>query len=201
MTSTQVLAGYGLDGLPVVVALACLFGIVMARSHLTYWAGRGVARGARREGEQRRGPRGWQRVVDRTARLSATPSARRGVAIVHRWGPVAVTLAYLTVGVQTTVFAGAGLLRMPYLRFTLASVPGALAWAVVWGTVGIGAVWGALALAAGSPAGLAALVVVVAVVVTTIVTLTRRRRRGEPRLAVGPPAGPRAAPGGAEVDR
>lgn len=44
------LAGYGLDGLPVVVALVCLFGIVMARSHLTYWAGRGVARGARREG-------------------------------------------------------------------------------------------------------------------------------------------------------
>ncbi|GIG39929.1 hypothetical protein [Cellulomonas phragmiteti] len=179
--TTEAMRAYGLDGLPVAVALLSLFGIVMARSHLTYWAGRGVARGARFEGEHRHGPAWWQRTVDRTARMSATPSARRGVALVHRWGPVAVTLAYLTVGVQTAVFAGAGLLRMPYLRFTLASVPGAAAWAVAWGTVGIGAVWGALALAAGSPWGLLVLAVAAAAVVTTVVTLSRRRR--EPQLA------------------
>lgn len=200
MTSTEVLAEYGLDGMPVVVALACLFGIVMARSHLTYWAGRGVARGVLLEGGRRHGPRWWQRVVDRTARVSTTPSARRGVALVHRWGPFAVTLAYLTVGVQTAVFAGAGLLRMPYLRFTLASVPGALAWAVAWGTVGLGAVWGTLALAAGSPAGLAALVLALAAVATTVVTLLRRRRRSEPRLAVAS-SGPRSATDGPGADR
>ena len=181
MTPTQVLAEYGLDGLPVAVGLLCLFGIVLARSHLTYWAGRGVARGARFEGERRHGPAWWQRTVDRTARLTATPSARRGVALVHRWGPLAVTLAYVTVGIQTAVFVGAGLVRMPYLRFTLASIPGAVAWAIIWGTVGIGAVWGALALAAGSPWGVV-VVVVVALVVGVVVWAARRRRRSEPHL-------------------
>lgn len=184
MTSTELLAAYGLDGLPVAVALLCLFVIVLARSHLTYWAGRGVERGARYGGTARRGPRWWRRVVDRTGRLAATPSARRGVAIVHRWGPLAVTLAYVTVGVQTAVFVGAGLVRMPYLRFTLASIPGAAAWAVIWGTVGVGAVWGALALATGSPWGLAVLALVAAAVVTTVTTLARRRRRSEPSLPV-----------------
>lgn len=182
MTPTQVLAEYGLDGLPVAVGLLCLFGIVLARSHLTYWAGRGVARGARFEGERRHGPAWWQRTVDRTARLTATPSARRGVALVHRWGPLAVTLAYVTVGIQTAVFVGAGLVRMPYLRFTLASIPGAVAWAIIWGTVGIGAVWGALALAAGSPWGVVVLAVVVALVVGVVVWAARRRRRSEPHL-------------------
>lgn len=194
MTQSEVLAAYGLDGMPVTLALVALFGIVMARSHGTYWAGRAVARGARYEGAHRHGPVWWQRVVARSARLATTPSARRGVAIVHRWGPVAVTLAYVTVGVQTAVFAGAGLVRMPYLRFTVASVPGAAAWALVWGTVGLGAVWGALALATGSPAGLLALLLALVVVGATGLTLARRRRRAEPRLAVTPPAGTASAP-------
>ncbi len=191
MTSTQVLAEYGLDGMPVAVALACLFGIVMARSHLTYWAGRGVERGARFEGERHHGPRWWQRTVERTARVASTPSARRGVALVHRWGWIAVTLAYVTVGIQTAVFVGAGVLRMPYLRFTLASIPGAVMWAVIWGTVGIGAVWGALSLAAGSPWGVAALALVVLAVVRAVVV--GRRRRAEPHLATAADTGERAA--------
>jgi len=189
MTSPQVLAEYGLDGMPVAVALVCLFGIVMARSHLTYWAGRGVERGARLEGERRHGPRWWQRVVERTTRVASTPSARRGVALVHRWGWIAVTLAYVTVGIQTAVFVGAGVLRMPYLRFTLASIPGAAMWAVIWGTVGIGAVWGALSLAAGSPWGVAALTLVVLALVRAVVV--GRRRRAEPRLV---PTGTHAEP-------
>ncbi|MBF0686919.1 MAG: VTT domain-containing protein [Cellulomonas sp.] len=183
MTSSELLAQYGLDGMPVAVALTCLFGIVMARSHLTYWAGRGVERGARFEGERRHGPGWWQRTVDRTGRLAATPSARRGVALVHRWGWIAVTLAYVTVGIQTAVFVGAGMLRMPYLRFTLASIPGAVMWAIIWGTVGIGAVWGALSLAAGSPWGLAALAVVVLAVVRAVM-VGRRRRTGRRLAAV-----------------
>jgi len=180
VTSSEVLQDYGLGGLPVTAAMLCLFGIVMARSHLTYWAGRGVARGAVYEGEHRHGPRWWQRTVDRTERLTTTPSARRGIALVHRWGPLAVTLAYVTVGVQTAVFAGSGLLRMPYLRFTIASVPGAAVWAVVWGTVGFGAVWGALVLAAGSPWGLVVLALLVGLVAAGVVTGVRRRR--EPHL-------------------
>ncbi|MBO3086855.1 DedA family protein [Cellulomonas dongxiuzhuiae] len=184
MSSSEVLAVYGLDGLPVAVALACLFTIVMARSHLTYWAGRAVQRGARFEGERRHGPRWWQRTVERTARLASTPSARRGVALVHRWGPLAVTLAYATVGIQTAVFAGAGLVRMPYLRFTVASIPGAALWAVIWGTVGAGAVWGAVTLAAGSAWALATMALVAVLLVVVVAAAVRRRRAAEPHLAI-----------------
>lgn len=184
---TDVAREYGLGGLPVAVVLVALFAIVLARSHLTYWAGRAVARGAQHEGLRRRGPAWWQRTVERAARVSATPGARQGIALVHRWGPAAVTLAYVTVGVQTAVFLGSGLVRMPYLRFTLASVPGSVAWAVVWGTVGMGAVWGAVTLAAGSPWGLAALGAVVLVLGTVVGATARRRRRTEPALVVADP--------------
>jgi membrane protein DedA with SNARE-associated domain len=96
--------------------------------------------------------------------------------MVHRWGPFAVTLAYLTVGVQTVVFTSAGLLRMPYLRFTIASIPGSVAWAFIWGTVGLGAAWAAVTLAAEQPWVLAGVLVLLLAVVAVLV-LRRRSRR------------------------
>ncbi|HEY0119942.1 MAG TPA: hypothetical protein VGC04_14300 [Cellulomonas sp.] len=174
--STDVAAAYGLTGKPFVVVLVVLFAIVLARSHLTYWAGRGVRRGAMYGQERIGGPAWWQRMVMRLGAFASSPPARRGLSLLHRFGPTAVTLAYLTVGVQTAVFAGAGLIRMPYGRFTVASVPGAAAWAVVWSTVGFGAVWAAFALAARSPWMLAGVLVVLAALVVTLVMHARRRR-------------------------
>ena len=173
--STDVAAAYGLAGKPFVVVLAVLFAIVLARSHLTYWAGRGVVRGAMYGQEKIGGPRWWRAMVLRIAAFAASAPARRGLALLHRFGPVAVTLAYLTVGVQTAVFAGSGLLRMPYVRFTLASVPGAAAWALIWATVGLGAVWAVLALAARSPWALVGVLVVVAAGVAGFVMRSHRR--------------------------
>ncbi|MEZ0449366.1 DedA family protein [Cellulomonas sp. ICMP 17802] len=171
---------YHLGSVPIGLAVAGLFVIVMARSHATYWAGRGVVRGARAVDEQERAPGWWHASVRRLEAWTGTSSAQRGLDLVRRWGPVAVTLAYLTVGVQTAVFAASGLLKMPYLRFTLASIPGALVWAVVWATIGFGAVWGALTLLARSPWALAAAVLVVVVVVGWAVRRRRVRRAAEP---------------------
>lgn len=182
---TEVVRAYGLDGLPLGLVLLVLFVAVLARSHATYWAGRAVSRGARYEGTHRHGPLFWQRTVDRLAGVAGTPLARTGIALVHRWGPLAVTAGYLTVGVQTAVFAAAGLLRMPYLRFTVASLPGSAAWAAVWGTVGLGAVWGAVALAAGSPWGVAALLAVAAVVALVVVRGRRRRAAADDAASAG----------------
>ena len=105
-----------------------------------------------------------------------------GLGLVRRWGPIAVTLAYLTVGLQTAIFAAAGLVKMPYLRFAIASVPGALVWAAVWATIGFGAVWGAISLFATSPWALAGAVLVVVAVVVWLVRrrLLRRARRQAP---------------------
>ena len=43
---TDVRDAYGLGGVSLGIAVAVLFAIVLARSHATYWAGRGVVRGA-----------------------------------------------------------------------------------------------------------------------------------------------------------
>jgi membrane protein DedA with SNARE-associated domain len=188
---TDVAAAYGMAGWPFWAVVAGLFVVVMARSHLFYWLGRGVLGGARRivrtpdagathapaaepaggDAGHEPAPRGANRRVER---LLGLPPARRGLALVHRWGPLAVTAAYLTVGLQTAVFVASGLVRMPYARFVVASVPGSVAWAFVWGTVGLGAVWAAVRLAAASPWALAGVLVLAAAVV---VVVARRRRR------------------------
>lgn len=201
-------------GRPLWFVFAALFVIVMARSHLFYWLGRGVYSGAAHladqavagapaadataadtataaaaaaaEDDARRGAA----LRARAQRLVQTRAARRGLALVHRWGPLAVTFAYVTVGVQTAVFVGAGLLRMPYLRFVVASVPGSVAWSAIWGTVGLGVVWGAVGLAARSPWALAGVVAVVAVVVAVAL---RRHRAGRRPVADGPAATDAAA--------
>lgn len=172
---TETAADYGMGGWPLWAVVVGLFVIVMARSHLFYWLGRGVLGGAERLADRApddtaTGPRAH------ALRLMRTPAAQRGLAMVHRFGPFGVTLAYLTVGVQTAVFVGSGLLRMPYLRFALASLPGAVAWAFIWGTVGLGAVWAAVRLATTSPWGLAAVLLLLAGLVTWL-TLRRRTRR------------------------
>lgn len=148
-------AAYGLGGRPFWFVIIALVVIVLCRSHLTYWVGRAASVGAGRLAATGRGPRWWTSLRARAAAWGSTVPAKRAAAAVHRWGPLAVTFAYVTVGAQTAVLVAAGVARMPYLRFTLASIPGAIAWAFIWGTVGLGAVWAAAALAAESPWGLA----------------------------------------------
>ena len=167
---------YHLGGVSVGIAIAGLFLIVMARSHATYWAGRGVVRGAQEAHESDAAPGWWHGTMEKLEEWTGTNAARRGLDLVRRWGAPAITLAYLTIGVQTAVFAAAGLIRMPYLRFTLASIPGALVWAVVWATVGLGAVWGAVSLFATSPWAFVAAVVVLAATIGWVVWYRLRRR-------------------------
>lgn len=196
-------AAYGMGGWPFWAVIAGLFVVVMARSHLFYWVGRGVTSGAARLADRVPGadddvpagadagpvpaPRGAAARA-RVERLMRTPTARRGLALVHRFGPFAVVLAYLTVGVQTAVFVGSGLVRMPYPRFLAASVPGSVAWAFVWGTVGLGAVWAAVRLATASPWGLAAVLVALAALAAWVVLRRRTRaRRADAAPTAHPP--------------
>lgn len=173
---TDVRDAYGLGSVPMGITVVVLFAIVMARSHATYWAGRAVVRGAQQVHDSDRGPGWWRSTIEHLERWTGTRAAQRGLDLVRRWGAVAVTLAYLTIGLQTAVFASAGLIKMPYLRFSLASVPGAIVWAVVWATVGFGAFWGAAALFAASPWALVAAAVVLLLVVAWAVRRRLLRR-------------------------
>ena len=139
-----------------------LFGVAGAamRSQATYWTGRAVARG----------------VADRMEERVRGPRVQRAIRSIERWGMPIIPVSFATVGFQTAVNAGAGLIRISWLRYTLWAVPGWLVWSAIWMGGGIAAVAGVISLWYRSPW---ALVITAAVLVTGIVALVlvRRRRR------------------------
>src|SRR5699024_4134414 len=102
---------------------------------------------------------------------------QRGREALQKWGLVMIPLCYLTVGFQTLVISAAGMLRIRWVLFTLVQIPGAIAWGLLYATIGF-AMWGAaLAALAGSPLELAGMVSILLVVTATVVLSHRRRRR------------------------
>ena len=152
-----------LEGKPFAITFAVLFGIVLLRAQATYWLGRGVTVGVLH--------------TPLAAKLD-NPKTTRAIAALNRWGLPLVTVSFLTVGLQTVVNAAAGLIRMPWVRYTVAMLIGCAAWAAIYATVGIAAVEGMLTLAAHSPWALGALVVLLIGAVVAVIVF--RRRRGEP---------------------
>ena len=109
------------DGWPVWVVFVVLWGGALARGTATYWLGRGVRAGG---GRSR-----WAHRLDGAL-------VHRAEGWVRRFGAPAVTLGFLTVGVQTAINASAGMLRMPQRRFLPAVTLGAALWSLVYTTVG-----------------------------------------------------------------
>jgi membrane protein DedA with SNARE-associated domain len=144
--------------LTVVTAYVVLFVAACCRGAMTYALGR-VARHA---GD-----------ASRLAGLFRRPLMARTERVVQRFGAPAVSLSFLTVGVQSAVNASAGVLRMP-LRFYLPGLAiGALLWAGIYLAVGMAM------LSAWNADGLwwvpLALVGVALVVVTTAAVRLRGR--------------------------
>ncbi len=157
------------EGKPFAITVAVLFCIVLVRAQATYWLGRGVRAGV---------------LHSRLAAKVTGPRTTRATVALQRWGPPLVTLSFFTVGVQTVVNAGAGLIRMPYLRYTVAMMIGCLAWALIFATVGIAAFEASLALAARSPWMLAGVIVVVVAAAAAFVVVRRRRSPGSETVPV-----------------
>lgn len=176
---------------PFGLALAFLWAVAMLRGQATYWLARTVTEQALRRTRPRQG---WRAAVHRWLSGDAMD---RGRGTVQRYGVAAVPVCYLTVGVQTVVLASAGVVRMPWPRFTLAQAVGALAWATIYATVGF-AVWAAFFEAAlrGGP-GLVLLLLAVAAVVgaATVGAHRRRRRRRSATMEACVPSSPSPLPG------
>ena len=116
------------DDWPAGLAFAFLFAVAFCRGGATY----AIARGLRG-------------LAARRSELVERPSVRRAEAVVSRYGAPAVTLCFLTIGVQTAVNAAAGSLRMPLPRYLPALAVGAALWATLYVTIGIAvleAFWG-----------------------------------------------------------
>lgn len=164
------LAAYGLADFPFAIAVIALFCIVLLRAQATYWLGRAVAAGATTRASVRR--------------VTEGPGAVRAIALLHRWGPIAVTLSFFTVGLQTLVNAAAGLVRMPWLRYTLFMIPGCVAWAFIYATIGLAAFLAVVSAGAGSPWGIAATAAFVGLGVAAVVLYRRRRTTTQERVAL-----------------
>lgn len=158
-------------GLPLWLGFAVMFLIVVARAQLTYWIGRAAGAGlAGSRWAERVGPR-------RIARAEN---------VVARYGPAAVTVSFLTIGVQTAVNLVAGTTRMPFGRYLAAMLVGSAMWAVIWTVGGVGIVWAWLTVAGRWPV-VAAVVVAIAVLAGVALAL-RRAGRSAPADAAGSPA-------------
>jgi len=153
-----------LEGLPFWWLVLALFAVVFCRAQATYWLARGAVAGASRSR--------WGRWLDSAA-------VRRGSALLDRWGLPVVTVSFLTVGLQTIMNAAAGVARVPWWRYTIAMVPGCVAWAFVYATVGIALFWAVVATVAGSPWGVVALVALL--LAAGAVVWSVRRRAGRAR--------------------
>ena len=140
------------ESIPLLIGF--LFIVVFFRAQGTYWLARSIPAIA-----EKRVASG--RPAGRFTRWFLGPTPRQGAEILEKWGIIVIPLCFLTVGVQTAVLAGAGLVRMDWKRFTLAMIPGAIAWAFLYG-LGLLAVWTAAVTAlAGNPWSYVALAVVV----------------------------------------
>jgi membrane protein DedA with SNARE-associated domain len=166
-----------LDGRPIAAVVAVLYLIATVRGQATYWLARALTEQALRHSD-RRAEEGRSDRPDRWAGLRRWlqgEDVEAGVRSLRRWGLAAVPFCYLTVGFQTLVLAAAGVLRIPWRQFTVAQVPGALAWAAIYATIGIAAWEAMLAAVAGRPAAVLGVGAVVVVVVAT--RLSRRTRK------------------------
>lgn len=153
-----------------------LYVVVNCRAQGTYWVGRGaiamVTKDAGCPDAKWRG---------KAQRWINSDSTQRGIRLLHRRGWPIVPFCFLTIGLQTIVLVGAGVLRMPWPFFTLIMQPGALAWALIYSTVGFVAFRAAVATAAGSPLGVVGLAVIAAGVVAAVVIHRSRARAREER--------------------
>ncbi|MBT2584351.1 VTT domain-containing protein [Arthrobacter sp. ISL-95] len=146
--------------LPFGVALAALFAIVMIRVNATYWIGRGAVAGF---------------AHTRFGKSLERPKAARAQALIQRWGPYAVVLSFLTIGLQTAINLAAGAARMPLRRYLPAAIAGSVLWALLYATIGLAALEAWLAVAAASPVGAGLGAVALAVIVVWVVVARKRR--------------------------
>ncbi|MEJ1114754.1 VTT domain-containing protein [Paenarthrobacter sp. CCNWLY172] len=146
--------------LPFGVAIAALFAIVMIRVNVTYWIGRGAVAGF---------------AHTRFGRSLERPKAARAQVLIQRWGPYAVVLSFLTIGLQTAINLAAGAARMPLRRYLPAAIAGSLMWALLYATIGLAALEAWLAVAAASPVGAGLGVAAFAAVIVWVVVARKRR--------------------------
>jgi membrane protein DedA with SNARE-associated domain len=136
-----------------------LFAVVFLEAQATYWIGRGVVAGA---------------LKTRWRRRFEGPGMNRAHRALERWGPVAVPVSFVTVGLRSGVQAAAGFARMRYATYTLVMLPGCAAWAALYTAIAV-----AVSAFAQGFVWWATLLLSVALAAGIVVLVIRRRRSGD----------------------
>ena len=153
-----------------------LFVVVFFRAQATYWLARGAASSAVLA-------TGRQGFLGAIARWFDGPVPRKGAAMLDKWGIIAIPLCFLTVGIQTAINAGAGLVRMRWSTYTIAMIPGCVLWALLYGLGTLAVFAAAIRAIAGSPWGWAGLALIIALIAAKIAWGRRKRRAVDAALA------------------
>ena len=153
-------------GAPFPLVVAALYVIVMLRASGTYALGRAVVAGTAHTR--------WRHLVE-------SEGYRRAAERIDRWGPPAVALCFLTVGVQTLVNLAAGAARMQLRHYLPAIAIGGLAWALIYATIGFAGFAAFGTLWQRSP--VIAVVVVGGAALALVAYIVRQTRRARARKA------------------
>ena len=152
-----------------------LFVVVLLRAQATYWLARGAASGAVLA-------TGRQGFLGTMARWFDGPIPHKGAAMLDKWGIIVIPLCFLTVGIQTAVNAGAGLVRMRWSTYTIAMIPGCVLWALLYGLGTLAVFAAAIRAVTGSPWGWAGLALIAALITAKIAWGRRKRRSADAAL-------------------
>src|SRR5690554_5522311 len=117
----------GLGWWAVALFLLC---VVFTRAQATYWLGRWARRGADAAAASTH-----PRAAALAHKLSG-PRADSARRFLDKWGPIGLPLSFLTIGFQTMVNVTAGYVRMRWDIYTIAMIPGCMAWAAIYSTLG-----------------------------------------------------------------
>jgi membrane protein DedA with SNARE-associated domain len=112
-----------LSQLPLWQASLFLFIVVFFRAQLTFWLGKFVHKGILKSGFGKK--------------RSREQENKAGISAIQKYGWPVIPLSFLTVGFQSVVQIGAGLLDWKWTKYTLAALPGYLAWGFIYAVGGL----------------------------------------------------------------
>lgn len=145
------------DALPIEVALAFMWVVGIVRTSIVYALGALAAEGGAR--------------LDRIRKAMDSPLYRKARTFINRWGVIAVSLCFLTVGLQTAVIITTGFTKMPLRRWVPAMLVGTFMWACIYTTIGF-----AILAALGLEPWMFPLALAIVITVMVIVAQLRERR-------------------------
>ncbi len=150
-----------------IVLIFFLFCYVNCRAHATYGLGRLVVGGAFKGRKK-------TKLLEKIAEFFEGPLPKRGAELLNNWGGIILPLCFFTTGIQSAILAGAGILRMKWVRFALWVLPGTIVWSLLYG-FGLLAVW--LTITKAIAGSIWAWIVVAVVVVGLVAWCVSRNKK------------------------